>query len=191
MFPGDRPASDRKRTMSDRNGKTHTKPRHIATPTSGRFGNFLALKQWLLTLSLQICHICRHFDIQFLILPIAEYPANEPFCPANFFSEKLHPWLYLWAMTAFEFIGFSVLRRITIVFLVFLKYVKKMPHISTTLLYLLWRLHRDWLTIARAADSGGQEGQPPLLAKSRRAKLYICPSIWEILQIALVTFGSL
>ena len=41
MFPDDRPASDRqtdrKRTMYDRNGKTHKKPRHrLAGPTWGK-----------------------------------------------------------------------------------------------------------------------------------------------------------
>ena len=40
----------------------------FATPTFGRFGDFLSLKQWFFTLAMQICHICRHFDIQFLLL---------------------------------------------------------------------------------------------------------------------------
>ena len=31
------------------------------------------------------------------------------------------------------------------------------------------------LPVTRAADSGGQEGQPPLLAKSRRSKTIYLP----------------
>ena len=40
----------------------------FSTPTFGRFGGFLALKQWLLTLAIQICHICRHWVFIFLFL---------------------------------------------------------------------------------------------------------------------------
>ena len=61
----------------------------FATPTFERFGYFLALKQWFFTLAMQICHICRHFDIQFLVLQ-QNIQSMSHFVPPTF-SEKLHP----------------------------------------------------------------------------------------------------
>ena len=60
---------------------------YFATPTFGRYGGFLALKQWFLTLTMQICHICRHsaFSFLFVYLSTAEHPVNDPFFPTNFF----------------------------------------------------------------------------------------------------------
>ena len=61
----------------------------FAPPTFRRFGDFLALKQCFFTLAKQICHICRHFDIQFLVLQ-QNIQSMSHFAPATF-SEKLHP----------------------------------------------------------------------------------------------------
>ena len=63
----------------------------FALPTFGGFDDFLALKQWFFTLAIQICHICRHFDIQFFVLQ-QNIQSMSHFAPPTF-SEKLHPWL--------------------------------------------------------------------------------------------------
>ena len=65
----------------------------FATPTFVKWIDFLALYWWYLTLAMQNCHICRHFDIQALVCyhSTAEHPVSKAFCPL-ICSEKLNPW---------------------------------------------------------------------------------------------------
>ena len=89
----------------------------FATPTFERFGDFRALKRWFLTLAMQNCYICRHFDIQFLVFISKHSRTSSQFCPTNF-PEKLHPWphvaFFVFVLPASSGVQFSLPEGISV-----------------------------------------------------------------------------